>query len=154
MLQMMKPILQPYEWWGCMFPPSAVSRFCISFLESRSWWTRTSILIHSWINLPLSVTSQLSYPANARVVFIAIIFDIVFYGLLAAYLDKVRFSLSFFLSFFLAFFLSFQLSFQFSFLPNSIYSSLTNHMLLSIYLSFSFYPPIIVNLFLCVFLSL
>ena len=41
--------------------------------------------------MSLRVTSQSSYPFNARAVFIAIIFNIVFYGLLAAYLYKVCF---------------------------------------------------------------
>ena len=82
------PVFQPYGGWGwyisCIFPPSAVSLFAYVLLKVEAGGQGLQ-----WDNLSLSVTSQSSYPFNARVVFLAIIFDIVFYALLAAYLDKV-----------------------------------------------------------------
>lgn len=83
------PTFQPYGGWGwylsCLFPPSAVSLFAHVLLKAEAGGQGLQ-----WQNISASVTSESDFPFSAKVVFIAIIFDIVFYSLLATYLDKVE----------------------------------------------------------------
>ena len=82
------PTFQPYGGWGwylaCLAPPSAVSLFANVLINVEA----SNRGLH-WDSLGFNVTSESTYPFSARVVFIALIFDIVLYSLLAAYFDKV-----------------------------------------------------------------
>lgn len=85
------PTFQPYGGYGwylsCIFPPSAISLLAQVLLKVEAGGQGLQ-----WNNWSLSVTSESSYAFSAKTVFLAIIFDTVFYSLLAAYLDKVQFA--------------------------------------------------------------
>ena len=81
------PTWQPYGGWGwpaaCLLPPSAVSLFATVLLKLEG--SQRGV---RWATLGLATTSQ--YPFSAATVFTMLAFDILFYGALTWYLDRVR----------------------------------------------------------------
>lgn len=82
------PTFQRYGGWGwylaCLFPPSAVSLFANVLIKVEAGGQGLQ-----WGTLSQGVTSESSFPFSAKVVLVALVVDIVLYGMLAAYCDKV-----------------------------------------------------------------
>jgi len=82
------PTFQPYGGWGwylsCLSPPSALSLFANVLIRVEAGGQGLQ-----WGDLGTSVTSESAFPFSARVVMVALMVDIVFFSLLAAYLDRV-----------------------------------------------------------------
>lgn len=80
------PTWQPYGGWGwpaaCLLPPSAVSLFATVLLKLEG--SQRGV---RWGTLRLAVTSQ--FPFSAATVFSVLAFDVLFYGALTWYLDRV-----------------------------------------------------------------
>ncbi len=81
------PTFQPYGGFGwplaCLLPPSAISLFAAVLLKLEG--SQRGV---RWSSINLNMTSQ--YPFSATTVLQMLALDIVIYGLLTWYLDKVR----------------------------------------------------------------